>query len=209
LLALISPYALSAGFDCQKATSTVERVICNNESLSGLDSEMSRVFKGIHENLDEAGRKSLKAEQLAWLRNTRNKCANENCVLNAYFSRLEALRTRPDLPELTTITSRGEELDVRLEYDSSHRIESFNESLSHTSRGKITACKMLVDIAVGTARGNHSYGGLCTLTTENKTEPVKICNDDMAGHFSLVKLGSNTTTIEELGTFVADNCYGG
>lgn len=209
LLALISPYALSAGFDCQKPTSAVERIICNSAALSGMDSELNRVFKGIHENLDEAGRKSLKTEQLAWLRNTRNQCTDENCMLNVYSSRIKSLRTRLDFPQFTTITSRGKKLDVRLEYDSSYRIESFNESLSHTSSGKITACKLLVDIAVGTAHGNHSYGGLCTLTTGNKTEPVRICNDDMVGHFSLMKLDRNTTTIEELGTFVADNCYGG
>jgi hypothetical protein len=87
------------------------------------------------------------------------------------------------------------------------RTDSFNGDLD-VPKGKITQCKVLIDVPVGTSHGNHSFGGLCTLLKNDKDSSVMICNDDVVGHFKMDKV-DHEATMQELVDFVVSNCYGG
>lgn len=83
LLALSSS-ANAASFDCNKASTKVEKTICSVQSVSDLDTELAIVYK-------QAGSK-YKNSQLAWLKE-RNKCgADGNCLVRQYQSRLAYLK---------------------------------------------------------------------------------------------------------------------
>lgn len=90
-------------------------------------------------------------------------------------------------------------------------IESFNKSIKDKKiTGNISYCRRVINIPVGTAHGNHSYGGLCVY--ENPPEEPKkilICNDVLVGHFKMTALKAEEDDVLSLSGFVRDNCFGG
>ncbi len=80
----------AASFDCKKAASEVEKLICQNPELSRLDDEMTRMYKRALASAPDKplrasdGREWLKKEQRGWLRYTRNACTTVTCLKSAY-----------------------------------------------------------------------------------------------------------------------------
>src|ERR1017187_8643410 len=90
--------------------------------------------------------------------------------------------------------------------DLNSRNDSFSTKLLRNGgAGKITACSLLIDVPVGTAHGNHSFGGLCTLSVGTLKSSVMICDDDMVGHFHFIEV-RNKIKVQELVDFVVSNC---
>lgn len=48
LIFLLSISLFGASFDCAKATSKVEKMICSDEKLAKLDSELSQIYAGFY-----------------------------------------------------------------------------------------------------------------------------------------------------------------
>lgn len=74
-------------FDCAKAGSAVERMICGDyeSELRALDRELAEAFV----LLRESGKVTLESQR-AWLR-SRNACTDSDCIEQAYEARLEQL----------------------------------------------------------------------------------------------------------------------
>ena len=71
-LDFISCHVYAASFDCNKASNTAEKEICNNPKLSKLDEEIAEQYKMIFSLADEDTRKVIRANQSKWLKkNTR------------------------------------------------------------------------------------------------------------------------------------------
>lgn len=92
LIFIFSSTAHAASFDCNKAKSTTEKMICVNESLSRLDNLLDKNFK--EELLNGS---TLPEIQLSWLVNIRNKCEDIECLKKAYENRIETLKKQKDL----------------------------------------------------------------------------------------------------------------
>jgi hypothetical protein len=75
--------------------------------------------------------------------------------------------------------------------------------------GEIIVCQRLVDLPVGFAHSNHSYGGHCTLEDGSSRKPVMICNDEMVGHFAIQALRFGVEADDKLIDFTGRNCFGG
>ena len=129
-----------------------------------------------------------------------------------------------DLVESITLDGEDYNLRVFTPEDSQLQIRHFNDTLSRarhkradvTLRGEITSCMGVIDLPVGTARGNHSYGGYCTLqTTDSGTQNVLICDDELVGHLNMAPHKETIETpmtldqIRTLALFTKNNCYGG
>lgn len=92
--------AQAASFDCSKAVSEVERLICQNHELGKLDEELAQSYRDAleiaPEMVDQTGRslgqleEGLKVEQKAWL-SERNKCRDVSCLKRSYEERLHVL----------------------------------------------------------------------------------------------------------------------
>lgn len=89
LLAVLANTAHSASFDCAKATSAVETMICQNTELSILDSQLLTAYKKAL--ADSSTTNDIKGEQKDWLYSVRNHCADIACLTTAYQSRLKQL----------------------------------------------------------------------------------------------------------------------
>lgn len=75
----------SPSFDCRKATTAVEKLICSNPELSKLDVSLAETYK-------EAVSKdrSIRDDQRAW-NAEKNKCADLDCLKSAYEDRISEL----------------------------------------------------------------------------------------------------------------------
>lgn len=78
----------AASFDCTKAGNRIEHMICDNQAVSDLDSEMANVYKTAIANGDAD---KIRAEQRAWLKSRVSvKSADE--LASSYKQRMEQLR---------------------------------------------------------------------------------------------------------------------
>lgn len=90
---VLAPYSHAASFDCAKATTAIDRAICASPVLSDLDDRLAKAYTDSQlRATDQPARAAIKAEQLTWLRQTRNSCPDDICLAEAYQSRIQALQ---------------------------------------------------------------------------------------------------------------------
>ena len=82
-----SPFAPS--FDCAKAGTGPERLICSDRELSKLDVDLSQAYSRAREK--SADKNKLKSEQLEWFKRSRNACSDKSCMETAYKQRISDL----------------------------------------------------------------------------------------------------------------------
>lgn len=90
LLCITSIYAHAAGFDCGKATTNIEKMLCADPEISALDEQMATAYQTTLEKTDD--RKTLEAQQLQWLKGVRNACTDIDCLNLAYPGRISTLK---------------------------------------------------------------------------------------------------------------------
>jgi len=83
-----SPLIYAASFDCAKAGTTVEHLICNNNEVSRLDERLAERY--IHAQEYVASKEIIKKEQRSWLK-IRNTCVDVPCLIMSYEERIESL----------------------------------------------------------------------------------------------------------------------
>ena len=81
--------AFAPSFDCAKASTGPERLICSDRELSKLDVDLSQTYSKAREK--SADKNKLKSEQLEWFKRSRNACSDKSCMENAYKQRISDL----------------------------------------------------------------------------------------------------------------------
>jgi uncharacterized protein len=84
-VAALNSYA--ASFDCRKASTLVENVICSDNEISALDDSLSAAYSSA---LAEGKADKIKREQKKWLKK-RNSCKDKECVKKQYVQRINEL----------------------------------------------------------------------------------------------------------------------
>lgn len=79
----------AASFDCNKASTPVEKAICADPVLSSLDDNLSSVYRAALKLAPDPN--LLKSQQRAWLVNILKNCTDTTCIANAYQSRINSL----------------------------------------------------------------------------------------------------------------------
>jgi len=81
MLAVLPALSAAASFDCAKAATPQEKMICGSAELARLDEQGARAYAAA---LSATSDKSLvKAWQRDWLRSTRNGCTEVDCLRKA------------------------------------------------------------------------------------------------------------------------------
>lgn len=93
-ISLLSTYANSASFDCNKASTWVEKTICKSPELSKLDEAMAKKYKEDITNTandedSEIYKKNAIIDQKLWLKFQRNTCKEKECLIREYKERIE------------------------------------------------------------------------------------------------------------------------
>jgi uncharacterized protein len=79
----------AASFDCGKAKSEVEKLICGNEELSKLDESLNDAYLKALNRTDI--KKATIESQNQWLKKERNVCQDIECIKHAYENRIKEL----------------------------------------------------------------------------------------------------------------------
>ena len=89
-----SPQESKPSFDCAKATTKVEKMICNDESgnLQNLDRQIFKSYQETKAKLDKNGKKAFLDSQKSWLK-TRERCESKECLKELLQSRIKELQT--------------------------------------------------------------------------------------------------------------------
>lgn len=92
----------AASFDCAKAGTKVEHIICDNPDISKLDDEMDAAFKAVL--LEKIQANSVKQLQKKWIRK-RNQCTDSACVKAEYISQIRDLNIEIELKKPVDVCS--------------------------------------------------------------------------------------------------------
>jgi uncharacterized protein YecT (DUF1311 family) len=79
-------------FDCAKASTGSEHLICSNANLAAADVEMARIYRQVLNSITD--KKALKHEQNQWRKVERDACKDVACVLNSYAMRTKQLKEK-------------------------------------------------------------------------------------------------------------------
>lgn len=78
----------TTSFDCSKASTTVEKMICSDRDLAGMDIDLSDIYRrAMNISSDKQG---LRKQQIEWLKR-RNSCVSKQCLIEQMESRIEEL----------------------------------------------------------------------------------------------------------------------
>jgi uncharacterized protein YecT (DUF1311 family) len=77
--------AWTPSFDCAKASTGPERLICSNKELSEADVKLAQAYKVAANTSSD--KDVLRNAQNAWRKNERDACSDVNCMLAAYQNR--------------------------------------------------------------------------------------------------------------------------
>jgi uncharacterized protein YecT (DUF1311 family) len=121
---------LAASFDCSRASTGVERLICTNAELSQLDDVLAEAYRNAR--VRSPNTTQLAREQKQWL-TRRNACGdNVDCIRTAYEARIKGLGPANRSPETArefdgswtcSSSTRSEFHDLRLEVRNGEVIE--------------------------------------------------------------------------------------
>jgi uncharacterized protein len=97
-LALLLPVtaAQAASFNCEKARTEVEMIVCRNNEISKLDDLLSKLYNRTYDNFINSNYSpiltaDLVKSQKTWLKSVRDTCKDAACVKHAYESRINEI----------------------------------------------------------------------------------------------------------------------
>lgn len=102
-LLLCAPSAAFANSACDKPRNDFDGLYCLNKVYQEADKELNENYKKLNDKLDDAGRKVLKAGQLAWMRERNQNCSrhegeqfyvNLDCAADTTINRSQFLQDR-------------------------------------------------------------------------------------------------------------------
>jgi uncharacterized protein len=83
----------AASFDCNKAKSEVEKLLCGDDELSKLDESLNRAYMESLKRTDV--REQMIKSQRQWLKRVRNACQTAECLRKVYETRIKELSLMP------------------------------------------------------------------------------------------------------------------
>lgn len=97
----LAPSTGAQGFDCTKARTGIEKMVCADAQVSELDEHLGRYYSAARSALPGA-ESCLQADQAQWLKTVREPCRDTACLKTAYLNRLGELHALQ--PGATAIT---------------------------------------------------------------------------------------------------------
>lgn len=76
----------AASFDCSKAATNVEKIVCGDTALSQLDDDLNVAYKAALQK-NEKQAVAIRQSQKQWIK-TRNDCQDSTCLTQSYQQRI-------------------------------------------------------------------------------------------------------------------------
>lgn len=186
-LSAMSFHAQSAGFNCAKASTTIEKTICADAKLSELDGLLWIAYKKALSNTSNPA--ALKAEQQKWLKSVRNTCPlGTDCLNQVYTARLTELEFLSNATEkLPAISS---EYQRKPDKTTSISVQDLNTGQFHITgnatwvgnAGELDGTFPLNGNTLHYSSGDNEFDCKLTLTFAKKSLTVTNDNGNCGGH---------------------------
>jgi uncharacterized protein len=105
-------------FDCAKASTAQEKIICSDATLAKLDSDLADAYRKARDAAPDTA--AVLASQRIWIKQSFSICADKACLITAYQSRLSELSQAANAPscdarkaEVSSITRNGPYAQIR------------------------------------------------------------------------------------------------
>lgn len=92
---------MAASFDCAKAGTMIEKLICGDFELSKLDEELGKVYSVARNKASDP--LVLKQHQRTWLKERNKRCKSVSCLSIMYRERINQLTISHENPSLSAI----------------------------------------------------------------------------------------------------------
>jgi uncharacterized protein len=92
-LVAVSGRSEAASFDCARAESHVEKLVCSDPEVSALDERLGRAFLQSRQS-----NKNVTIDQRRWLSSWRDTCVDINCLKKIYIARIDELANSTACP---------------------------------------------------------------------------------------------------------------
>jgi uncharacterized protein len=129
--------AYAASFDCTLASSRVDKLICASPQVSKLDSELDAAYKAALST--STSPEGVKTAQRAWLKETRNPCADEACFVTAYQQRVLALRSAASTAQANAEADADAEDQAIAKADAEEKVRAEAETQKAAEQAAIAA----------------------------------------------------------------------
>jgi uncharacterized protein len=151
-----SSASLAVSFDCAKASTANEKMICGNQELSALDDQVFALYKGL-----VSLNPNLKTAQREWVKTTR-QCSDLDCLKDAYKSRVEELNAmsepkKVDVSQAQAAIQQIVQSTVQQEVQSASSQEeqaSLETTQETTSNNETTQSEVQAYVADDSSRNN-------------------------------------------------------
>jgi uncharacterized protein YecT (DUF1311 family) len=80
---------IEASFDCAKASARIEKLICSTPETANADKRLSVAYGAARAKTSDE--KTLKSEQMDWMKQRRNSCNDSACLLKVTEERIQTL----------------------------------------------------------------------------------------------------------------------
>jgi uncharacterized protein YecT (DUF1311 family) len=80
---------IKASFDCAKAVSKIEKLICSSPETANADKRLTSTYSTARSHSDDPQR--LKTEQMTWMKEKRNVCDDVKCLIGVTENRIQEL----------------------------------------------------------------------------------------------------------------------
>lgn len=197
LTLMLCGVARAASFDCDRASTRVEHLVCDDEHLSELDSQLGRAYQLALRSTPPARKATIIAEESKWIDVSRNDCGDIDCLRKAYPPRIASLA------QIQTGNSRGHFVVATTEVAE----QSLNFQRTLKSMGLSVAhgdCPIIVRLDAEGSSSDASYGAIC----EIGARPAMVCDDSLIGKLT-VKFEGFAITGAAVADFTASNCAPG
>ncbi|HXH72950.1 MAG TPA: ankyrin repeat domain-containing protein, partial [Mariprofundaceae bacterium] len=102
ILAIQPTWCLGASFDCRKATTSVEKLVCSSNEVTILDVQLYETYQRAQRLA--ANSNTIRNQQRRWLKETRNKCETVECLRQAYQKRISELEAEIHFDECEDVS---------------------------------------------------------------------------------------------------------
>lgn len=96
ILVLISPISYSASFDCNKASTETEKLICSDKYLGYFDEDLGNVYTSLMATFSSPERSQIVLEQKEWIKKRNSECVSVKDCKKSYKTRISKLRKKLD-----------------------------------------------------------------------------------------------------------------
>lgn len=114
VMCIVTTQTYAAGFNCANSSTAIEKQICDNTTLSNMDTQNNVLFQAYKNTFDDGELAVI--EQRHWLRMVRNVCEDITCLENVYMERnaylQEQITSAPDDMGLTQTDEVVGEIDA-------------------------------------------------------------------------------------------------